>query len=340
MSKIVPIIIENGVITASDVMPDGECTLTACLKPLLRSMGVFGLYFNRRLQSSSGGSPSEKSWCKWNGWVIHAVFAVVLLWLNVARVFSIFTSDDRFGQILLNKMINVVWMFQCTVSQTSFYAASHLGKLQDAFMKIKLSDDCVKYIRRIAVVYTVVAWSIITLASAFFAYGVFFTNGSMDYMLAPIQTHVTTSNLLIPRIVLYFVCFYLVSAHVFPQAMTFLLAMMFTHQFKAVEKQLERCLKSQDGLVQDSEIESIRQQHQEIAMTVSNIDDCLMFSNASAFCCQLSNLIILLYLLIFYHSFYQDPMIIGAYAFWMFLLSLGLTFTATGGITLNHYVSA
>ena len=331
MSKIVPIIIESGTMD-TDTPSSRERTMSACLKPLLRSMRVFGLYFNRR-------SAAEKSSCKWNGWMIHGVVVVVLLWLNVVRVFSMFTADDRFGQILFTKLINVVWMFQCAVSQTSFYAASHLGRLQDVFLKIKLSDECATYLRRIAVVYTVVAWSLITLASAFFAYGIFFTNGAMDFMMAPLQTHVTTSSPLVPRIIMYVLCFYLVSAHIFPQSMTFLLALLFTHQFKDVEKELERCLKSQDGRVQDSEIESIRQRHQEIAMSVSDIDDCLMFSSASAFCCQLSCVIVLLYLLIFYHSSIDDPMMIGAYAFWTILTSVGLVFTAAGGITINHYVS-
>jgi len=336
MSKIVPVELESGMMDR-DIMPSRDRTMTDCLRPLLKSMRVFGLYFDRRSESV-GDNPDAKS-CKWNGWMIHAVFAVALLWINFVRMFSVFRSDDDFGLVLFNKLLYIIWMLQCAVSQTSFFAASHLGKLQDVFLKMKLSNDCAKYLRRIAVVCTVVAWSIITLSSAIFVYGLFFSNGYMDFMLAPIQSHVTISNLLIPRVIMYFFGFYLLSAHIFPQTMTFLLAMLLSYQFKFVEKELERCLGSQDGLVEDSEIESMRQQHQKIAMSVSNIDDCLMFSNASAFCCQLSCVIILLYMLAFYNSFIDDPVVITAYVFWMFLTCAGLTFTAAGGIIINYRVS-
>ena len=315
----------------ADIVPSRKRTTTECLQPLLRSMRLFGLYFSR--------PESDKKSCKWNGWMIHAVFVVALLWINFVRMLSVFTSDDEFGLILLNKMIFVIWSFQCAVSQTAFYAASHLGRLQQVLLKIKLSDECAKYLRRIANIYTAVAWSLISIFSAFFVYGIFFAGGFMDLMAAPLQIHVTISNLLIPRIFLYVLTFYLLSAHIFPQLMTFLLAKLITFQFKFVEKELARCLDSQDGLVGDSEIETIRLQHQKIAMCVSHIDDCLMFSNASAFCCQLSCFIINLYMLVFYNAAISDPVVISAYAFWTILMSVGLTFTAAGGIMINHYVS-
>jgi len=73
-------------------------------------------------------------------------------------------------------------------------------------------------------------------------------------------------------------------------------------------------------------------------MTVSYVDDCLMFSNASAFCCQLSCVIVGLYSIMFYHSFVTDPVIIIMHVFWMLLFSFGLTLTAAGGIMVHHYV--
>jgi len=330
MSKIVPVEPEDEM-TDTDIVPSRKRTTTECLQPLLRSMRIFGLYFSR--------PESDKKSCKWNGWMIHAVFVVALLWINFVRMLSVFTSDDQFGLILLNKMIFVIWSFQCAVSQTAFYAVSHLGRLERVFLKVKLSDECAKYLDKIAIVYTTVAWSLITLSSAFLFYGTFFSGGAMDVMTAPLQSYVTTSNLLIPRIFLYVLTLYLMSAHIFPQLMTFLLAKLITFQFRFVEKQLARCLDSQDGLVGDSEIEAIRLQHQNISMSVSHIDDCLMFSNASAFCCQLSCLIINLYMLIFYHSFIVDTVVVSAYAFWTILTSVGLGFTAAGGIMINHYVS-
>jgi len=336
MNKIAPF--EGGLIVNIDIMRSRSKTMTECLRPLLMSMRFFGLYFSRR---SGDADDSDERSCRyrWNWWMIHGIFAATLLWINVVRMFSMFTSDDEFGLILLNKMLSMVWVIQCAISQTSFYAASHLGSLQDVFTKTKLSDECAKYLSRFAIVYTAAAWSLITLALAIFVYGIFFTDGYMDINIAPFQSHVTISNPLVPRIFAYLLLVYILSAYVFPQSMTFLLAMLFTYQFKRVEKELERYLDSHDGLVGDSEIEAIRQQHQQVAMSVSHIDDCLMFSNASAFCCQLSNLILLLYMLIFYHSSINDAVMITGYTIWVVLVTAGLAFTAGGGIIINHYVS-
>jgi len=315
----------------------GRRTMTECLRPLLTSMRLFGLYFSRQLENA-GDNPDKKS-RKWNVWMIYAVVVVVLLWVNAVRMFSVFTSEDKFDVMLLSKILNVIWMIQCAISQTVFHTSSYSGALQSVFLKMKLSDECAIYLRKIAIVYTAVVWSLITMGSAFFVYGFFFTVGFMDVMVAPFQIHFTSSNLLVVQIVVYFFSFYLLSAQMFPQAMTFLLAMLVSFQFRRVNAALDSCLESRNRLVEDSEIETFRQQHQEISMSVSRIDDCLMFSNASAFCCQLSGLILILYTLIFYHSSINDPIIITGFVFWMIIMSVGLTFTAAAGIMVNHYVS-
>jgi len=115
--------------------------------------------------------------------------------------------------------------------------------------------------------------------------------------------------------------------------------MIFSNQFIRVSKALASCLDSQQRQVSDFDIETFRQKHQEISMSVSDVDDCLMFSNASAFCSQLSCFIVLLYMMIFYKSFTTDPVLTTVQVFWMFLFSAGLTLTAAGGISVHHYVS-
>jgi len=167
----------------------------------------------------------------------------------------------------------------------------------------------------------------------------YFTDGLKDSMLTPLQSHIVIKNPLIPRIIAYFFTFYLLSAYTFSLTTTFVLTMIFSHQFKKVNMALGSCLDNQQRQVSDLDIETFRQKHQEISMTVSHVDDCLMFSNASAFCCQLSCVIIVLYKLVFYHSFISDPVVITSYVFWMILLSFGLTLTTAGGVTLHYYVS-
>ena len=317
-------------------LPRHAKTMTDCLHPLLTSMKLFGLYFVR--QREAADTIPGRKWRRCNAWMIHGMFVVALMWINVVRIFSIFTPEDKFGLALLNKAISVIWAIQCAILQTAFYASSHRGSLQDVFMKKKLSDECAVYLSRIAVVYTAVAWLIIAIGSAFFLYGLFFTV-YMDDMLTPLNTHLPIDNPLVPRIFMYLFSFYLIAAHVFTQAMTFLLAMLHRFQFNRVTNSLGSQIDSQEGQVEDDEFEALRQEHQKISMSLGNIDGCLMFSNAAAFCGQLACFIIILYTIMFFHVVISDPMVITTLVFWMILMSLGLVFTAAGGIIVNNSVS-
>jgi len=310
-------------------------TMVDSISPLLTSMRVFGLYFVR-----PDNTNEHKNWKCSMAWMFNAVFVVALLWLNAVRLLSVFHTDDTFDWLLLNKIIVVLWSFQCAVSQTAFFATCYLGTLQKVFAKMKLSDGCAQYLRRMVTVYTIVTWSVIAIGSAFWMYAIFFTDGSMDIILTPFVIHVPISNVIVAQIVMYLLSFYLLAAHSFPQAMAFLLAMLFGFQFKLVGDDLDRRLEdSEDGHISDADIEEIRQKHQEIAMSVSNVDDCLMFHNASAFCCQLCCFIIFLYMIIFYNNIMDNPVIITANIWWIVLMTAGLVFTSAGGIKINHYVS-
>ena len=321
---------KKGIAVDDELVP--ECkkqTLGEGLRPLLASMKLFGLHFSR---------PSKDADGKWNAYIVYAATIVTLMWINVVRMLSVFTHEDKFGMDLFYKLITVIWSIQCAISQTAFYAISFSGRLEVVFRQ-QLDCSCAKHARKSAIIYSTIGWSMMMSSSAMVAYALFFTGGVKDSMLAPLQSYIIISDPLIPRIIVYFFNFYLLSACIFTQMVTFVLAMVFSHQFKKVTKSLESCLKNQQRQVSDCDIETFRQKHQEISMRVDHVDDCLMFSNASAFCCQLSCLIILLYMLIFYHSLVIDPVLITSQIFLMFLFTVGLTLMAAGGITVHHYVS-
>ena len=326
----------EGITIDEEIVPKRTTTLGEGLHVLLASMKLFGLYFSRRSEDVS--DDLNKKSRKWNVRVIYAFTVVALLWINALRMLSMFTYDDKFGLILLNKLIAVIWAIQCAISQTAIYAACFSGRL-DVVFRQSLDDSCATHARKFSIAHSVVAWSIIMSTSAFFMYGLFFASVPMDMLITPFQVHIIISYPLIPRIITYFISLYLLSAFIFTQIVTFVLAMIFSHQFKKVTKSLESCLDNQQRQVSDTDIEEFRQKHQEISMNVSYVDDSLMFSNASAFCCQLICLIILLYMLIFYHSFMGDAVMIASYVMWVFIVAIGLTLTAAGGIVVHYYVS-
>ena len=325
----------EGIVIDDEIVPRRQRTIAEGLRPLLASMRMFGLYFSPPSEDARDNRKEMSR--KWNAYIIYAIAVVVLLWINAIRAFSVFTHEDEFGFVLLNKFILINWCIQCAVSQTAFYAASFSGRLAVVFNQA-LGDSCARHARKVSTIYATVAWLVIMAGFAFIIYGLFFTGGDKDYFITPLQNHILISNPLIPRIIVSFVILYVLSAHTFTQATTFVLATIFSHQFMKVNETLRRVLDSDRRQISESDIETLRQEHQQISMNVSHVDDCLMFSNASAFCCQVFSAVILLYMITFYHSVVSDAVFISCYVFWLSLVSVGLALTAAGGIMVHHYV--
>jgi len=256
-------------------------------------------------------------------------------------MFSVFTADDKFGPCIFFKFTVVSWNTQCAISQSTYFAVSYSGSLDRLFDRVKLSEACLKYSRKAAIIYTSIAWAMIIGNFAFSVYMLFFTGSdtNMSSLLAPITTHVNVSDLLIPRLIMCIFAMYIEASWIFPHTLSFMLATIFTRQYKMLGRSLERMLADSDERrLSGSDVETIRQRHQEISMSVSDTDDFLMFHNAGAFCCQLLNSILLLYELIIFRPT-NDPVIVMMHAFWMFSGLLGLSITTAGGIMINHYVS-
>ena len=231
------------------------------------------------------------------------------------------------------------WVILCAISQSTYFAVSNSGRLDHILDCIKLSDASATYVSKVAVTYTSIAWVMILITVTFTLFTLFFTGRYMDVMLAPITTHTSVSDLLIPRIAAYLFLGYCTAAWMFPHVMSFMLATIFTHQYKLLSRSFDELLaKSDECPLSDSDIETLRQRHQQISMSISEADDFLMFHNVGAFCCQLLNSILHLYDLIFFHDTY-DPVVFFMLIFWMFGMLFGLTLTTAGGMMINHYVS-
>ena len=66
-------------------------TVADCVRPLLTSMKLFGLYF--RCGTEAGDKVTrEKPSRRWNGYMIYGLVVATLLWINVTRIFSVFKN--------------------------------------------------------------------------------------------------------------------------------------------------------------------------------------------------------------------------------------------------------
>ena len=219
----------EAVVVDEEVVPKRKMTIEDGLRPLLTSMKLFGLYYSHRSEDADDDLDVKSR--RWNAYRVYAITVVILFWINVVRLFTVFTKEDQFGFVLLHKLSMIVWLTQCAMSQSAFYAASFSGRLAVMFRQ-PLDDSCAKHARKFSTTFSVLAWSAVTVGSAFVVYGMFFIDDLMDIMITPLQSHIIISNPLIPRIIVCFCVFHIMSAYVFSQVMTFVLAMIsvsYTH---------------------------------------------------------------------------------------------------------------
>ena len=80
--------VKDGELTATEPTVS---TMADSVRPLLTTMKLFGLYFKCRRESEDIVS-KENSRRRWNWCVIYALFVVILLWINVVRMFSLFKN--------------------------------------------------------------------------------------------------------------------------------------------------------------------------------------------------------------------------------------------------------
>ena len=147
----------------------------------------------------------------------------------------------------------------CVISHSTFFAVSYSGRLDRIFHRIKLSAESAAYSRRVAMICTSIVWAMVLMNVSLMLYAMFFTGDHMDILLTPITTHVNLSNLLLARIVSFLtMAIYINAAWNFPIAMSFMLATIFTHQYKALSKSFDIMLSlSDERRLSDSDIATL-----------------------------------------------------------------------------------
>lgn len=216
---------------------DGE--LLSSLSPLLFSMKVFGLYFQRedplrRRADDPEWNPPTPATGTASPWLrIYSTVVLTFVWLNAVRFASVFSIVDQFGAVLLSNIMFFSWFCLIAIIQTACYVACHTGKLLKVLTTVRVTKDCVTSARRFALVSTVLCWMSIAIDSVSVAYLVF-SDDEYDFLFAPLFTSVQVPE---DRIAIVKVVGYLVVMHAFPiafvsHATNLIIVYVFYSQYK------------------------------------------------------------------------------------------------------------
>jgi len=223
--------------------------LLSSLSSLLFSMKLCGLYFHRQDRNQRRTEDPERNTAPivptfFSGLRVYATVALIFVWLNVIRLFSLFGKGDHFGAVLLIKIMVFAALSLTAFMYSAYYYANHTGKLYKILLTLPVTQDCVIGAKRVAVAVTAIMWISSIINLSIIAYIHFATDGELDFTAAPFVTYI---NVPLDKIIMARICGYLPFIFLFPgvlfsHAMSLLIVFVFWHQFNKLKKQFRRAV--------------------------------------------------------------------------------------------------
>lgn len=323
---------------------DASCEpLLRALSPITTSMRIFGLFF---LAHDSGGkkrSGQRSTSLTFSGpGHVYAFAVLIAMWLNVIRLFSMFMPNPGPAPTILWRLVALTWSTMAAMVQTAYYRACTSRQMLSllAFFSTIITPACFGSVRRHVVILTILAWLKVAINSIFFCYVLFTTtNSPTDDLLAPITTLIIPrpSDLPIFKCVYTFVHLYVSVAAYLPLAFYVLVAYVFCHHFKEVNRKFRNSMKDTASFVEN--FESLRRDHQLLSRYVSKADKFMCIGSAAYVTVHIFTTICNLYNLIWAKEIKISPIFVFLTMFWIIAAFLGLAVVSFGGIMVNNAVS-
>ena len=301
------------------------------LFPLTVSMQILGLYFEK-----TDNLRTTKRFPRF-----YCLFISVILWLNVIRALTIFTSDGKL-QTLLRNVVSIITLLSGALVHTSCYRASVKGGISDVLQTFNkdMSSRWAKQLRMEVVILAGIAWSATAFNVISYAYVLFSDHGYLNQLLAPFNTIIFNSNpvgLQVLSVVIVVLCFYGTGSTCFSLLWNYVLSSIISREFK-------ECTKMLHGVVKNFEtaklnFEMVRCRHQMLCRLVEKIDDFVCISNATYVVEFIFVIILNLYsLLCDPIALINNPISLLNNLFFMFACAFGLSVVARAGIMINQSV--
>jgi len=327
-------------------LADGDAVLK-CFSPLLNSMKVFGLYFTQvpgRIHNTftfTPGTTKSQPPKTCSGGCIYAVGIMVVLWLNVARMFSVFDKTDKFGVLLLMKLVAISATFLTAFQQTACFVACRTGNLDRVFSDARLPKSDVARYRRLAIIHTIVCWVILLADLNIFLIPLLIMDSTLNNASLPpfgMHVYIPDSMLVLAEVVTTLLFILADYTWLFSHSVNYMVTSILFYQFHALNKDFCNAISCRGEL--EGSIREFRRRHQQLSQSVQNADQFMMISNMAGFSCQILNLILILYCCIFFRNetVGQDTNRAIMYVHWIATTLFGLTLTACQGRAISHVV--
>jgi hypothetical protein len=313
------------------------------LSPMLKVMTICGTYVKvrykrnevctRRASDDERGKQNDQ-WLP-NFGSKYATATTILLWINVIRLLSSFTADEKLGTHLINKLINFALTAQCATVHTAYYIATRYGYLDRVLHEVRVTTDFIKKVSKLIIRRIIFNGFLTVSYICLFVNLLYFTSGPFDFLVAPFNAYV------VDKTWLYVVKWIVLMLNLLGQQAlmwTFttglILTELFDQQFQIVNRML-RLAVNRRGVLNGS-LKVFRNRHQALSKEVRICDSFVRVVNVSC-CYQMFVIIVVLYALIFINNL--GASVIGAYSAVLFASVWGLSSCVGNAMKINQEVS-
>ena len=308
-------------------------------RPLMFSLQLMGWHHHRRVLKDSDSNCGMPTASQVYSWIV-----TIICWLLLARSAVVLRNVTEVGPIMLSSLSFLIWLLLCALNATAFLKASHQPENEHKFFRgfAKLNRFggafiCPIKTRKYIIMGTILMWIIVLINFAIVSYLLFGTQ------LFDMQTSDPfTADDGLPFLVLkgvYCLCmFYLMTVWVFPSALQLSMSILIYKEFSLFRESF-RSKMSKDKRYLGNSLELDRRRFMKMLRIVEAADGCLSLHQSATFLCNIGNICVLLYNILYYPSFAKDPIIASAFVFWIFFGVADICVVILSGVLVNSSVS-
>ena len=308
-------------------------------RPLMFSLQLMGWHHHRRVLKDSDNNCGIPTASQVYSWIV-----TIICWLLLARSAAVFRNVTEVGPIMLGCLSSAIWLLLCTLNATAFLKASHQPENEQKFFRgfAKLSRFggafvCPIKTRKYIIMGTIVMWTIALINFAIVSYLVF---GTQFFDMQTSDPFTADDGL--PFLVLkgvYCLCmFYLMTVWIFPSALQLSMSILIYKEFSLFRESF-RSKMSKDKKYLGNSLELDRRRFMKMLRIVEAADGCLSLHQSAAFVCNICNICVLLYNIIYYPSFAKNPVVASVFVFWIFYGVADICVVILSGVLVNSSVS-
>ena len=316
-----------------------QTVLYNAFRPLMISLRLVGMHHTRRMNHTGQycAVPTVSQ--------IYSWFLTIIAWVMTIKVGAALRLVSSPGPYMLNNLTSLTWAALCALNATCFIIASHKPEsIKEYFVGfIKLnkfggSYVCPKKIQKYILAGTIATWIIVIINITVFGYLINTTQLFDILATDPFPAVAGTTSYWIMKIYYTIIGFFFSAFWVFPSTMQLSACLIIHQELKLFCTSLGSKINS-DGVFIGHSLEPERRRFLQIVKIIESADNCLSLHQSAAFACNITNICLILYTILYYSIYNSVPAAMGAMVFWLFYAVADICVVIASGVLINSEVS-